>query len=193
MRTRADTPGVERADRALERRRATARRRDRRPGRWRGRRGWSGRRPRHELGAVSRVRPSLASSSSGVSPAAASASPAGRTTPRCSDLALAISPSARWASGARSPDAATEPPAAPPPGGGRGQHRAQPIGDLGARAAAAGGQDQRPQEQHGPGGVPGQRLADPGRVRADQVALQRAHLIGRDADLGQRAEPGVDP
>ncbi len=37
-----------------------------------------------------------------------------------------------------------------------------------------------------------QRIADAGRVTSEQVELQRRELIGRDGDVGQRAEAGVD-
>ena len=141
---------------------------------------------------LSRVRPSLASSASGARPARRSASAAGTTWPPVSASPSPIRPSARWASGARSPDAPTEPRAGTTGWTPAAEHLAQQVGDLGAGAGVAARQHRGAQQHHGADRVARQRRADAGRVRADQVALQLADLGRRDADLGEGAEAGVD-
>jgi hypothetical protein len=56
----------------------------------------------------------------------------------------------------------------------------------------AGRQRPRSQEHHGPHDLVGQRLADPGGVAAQHVALQLGELVGLDADGRQGPEPGRD-
>ncbi len=137
------------------------------------------------------VRPSLASSTSGAMPAFASASAAGHAHAAVLALALAHEPEREVRERreiARGADRATRGDHGMDPGG---EQLAQPRADLGPGAAAAGRQHLRAQEHHRAGRVPGQGRADPGAVRPHQVALQLGDLGGRDADLGQRAEPGV--
>ena len=48
------------------------------------------------------------------------------------------------------------------------------------------------EQHHRAHGVRRERLADAGRVAAQQVGLQPVERVGLDADLRERAEPGVD-
>ena len=64
--------------------------------------------------------------------------------------------------------------------------------DLSARAAAAAGEADHLQHHHQPDDARIERLAEPGAVRQDQVALQLLEPAGRDPGLGEQAEAGVD-
>ena len=114
--------------------------------------------------------------------------PAWSTRPRPSP----ITTSARWASGARSPDRTDA--------AARRHHRMhlvvehadQQLHHLGADAGEAHRQGVGAQQQHGPHHLGGEWLANAGRVRTHQVALQLGGLVGLDPDIGQVAEAGGD-
>ena len=100
---------------------------------------------------------------------------------------------ARWASGARSPEAPTDPCQGMTGCTPRSSSSHSRSAEQRAHAGLAGGQHRRPQQQHPAHDRAGQRLAHAGGMAAHQVALQLADGVGVDAHLGQRPEPGVDP
>ncbi len=114
------------------------------------------------------------------------ARPADQASPRPS------SGSARWASGARSPEAPTEPrdgttgctPAV--------EQLEQALEQRLAHARVAARQGVGAQQQHAAHLVLGERLAHAGGVREHQPLLQGLEVRGVDADVGEVAEAGVD-
>ena len=101
-----------------------------------------------------------------------------------------ISTSARCASGARSPEAPTEPC--------ERHHRrdvgleqfAQRLDERGPAAREPARERGRAQQQHGAHDVARRGRAHAGRVRAQQIHLQLAHLLLRDAAILEFAESG---
>ena len=97
-----------------------------------------------------------------------------------------------WASGARSPLAPTD-----PRDGTTGCTPALSIATSASSvstpdARIALGQHVRAQRHRRPHRPDRQRRPEPGRVAPQEVPLQRLERIGRDRDLGERSEPGVD-
>ena len=126
-------------------------------------------------------------------PPRASAAPAGfARRPRTSSSPWPISGSARFASGARSPDAPSEPCSGTDGISVAVQHLDHPVDDHRPHARMAERQDVRPQQQHRPRLLAGERPADGGRVRSHDAELERGGLRRIDPDVGQRAEPGGD-
>ena len=72
------------------------------------------------------------------------------------------------------------------------EHVDQPLERAAADAGEALGEDVGAQRHRRTHGADRQRLADAGRVAAQQIELERAKRIARDRRLGQRAEAGVD-
>ena len=103
-----------------------------------------------------------------------------------------ISTSARCASGARSPLAPTDPRDGTSGCTPRVEQRDQRVERLEPDAGEALRQHVRAQRHRRAHGADRQRLADAGRVAAQQVELQRFERVGRDLDVGERAEAGVD-
>ena len=68
----------------------------------------------------------------------------------------------------------------------------QPVERRAPDAGVALREHVRPQRHHRPHRARRQRLADAGRVAAQQVPLQRPQRVPRNLHLGQRAEAGVD-
>ena len=118
------------------------------------------------------------------------------------DLPLPASPKRAWpspmttcarcASGARSPDAPTE-----PCDGITGmnfgvEHGAEGFDGFGADAAEAFGERVGAEKHHRAGFGFAERRADAAGVRANEIDLELADLFGGDADGGEFAEAGVD-
>ena len=101
-------------------------------------------------------------------------------------------PSARWASGARSPDAPTEPCAGITRVDAGVEQLAQALAAQRRARRSGRARALRAQQHHAAHRVARQRRADAGRVRAHEVLLQLRDLVGRDPHLGERAEAGVD-
>jgi hypothetical protein len=97
--------------------------------------------------------------------------------------------SARWASGARSPEAPTEPFDGMHA---RVQHVRQSLGDDGAHAAIAERQRVGAQSHDDARFRLGERYREPAGVAAHQVELQAGQLVVRDAHFAELAEAGVD-
>ena len=138
------------------------------------------------------VRPSLASSTSGARPARRSASPPGRRSPSSSASPSPISTSARCASGARSPDAPTEPRDGMSGWTPRVEHLAQQLDDR--RRARPSGRARAPRRGGASSRAPRRSAAARRRRRRASgrgSAAARAISLGGDAHLGERAEPGV--
>ena len=74
----------------------------------------------------------------------------------------------------------------------RVQHRHEQVDDLDPHAGEPDRQGVRPQQEHRPHDVVGQRVADAGGMGADEVALEGRRLRGVDARIGQIAEAGGD-
>ena len=105
-----------------------------------------------------------------------------------------ISASAMWLSGARSPLAPTLPCSGTSGHDAGVEQRHERVHQL--RAHAAGGTEQHVgAEQHDARAPPsaGSGAPDAGGVAPDQVGLELVELVGRDPDVGQLAEAGVDP
>ena len=139
------------------------------------------------------ARPSLAISVTGSMPASASACAAGTGVPPGSATSPSpISTSAQCASGARSPLAPSE-----PCSGTTGVIPALSSASIvsattRAGAGAAHRERARPQQHHRPHDLGLDRRAHAGRVRAHQRALELLAPLGRDRDVGERAEAGRD-
>ena len=71
------------------------------------------------------------------------------------------------------------------------QHLAKRVDDRRTHAGEALGERVGAQQHHGAGNVFGQRFAHAGRVRAQQVDLQLADIVWRDAQIGKFADAGV--
>ena len=110
----------------------------------------------------------------------------------CSTSPSPISTSARWASGARSPDAPTEPRL----GHDRVDAAIQHLDERRERLEADAGESLRQhvgaQHHHGAHGGDVERFTHSRRVAAQQVDLQRREVVRGDPDVGQRPETGVD-
>ncbi len=128
----------------------------------------------------------------GARPACASASPPGSRSPSRNASPSPISTSARCASGARSPDAPTDPLRGDDRVDAAVEHLAQEVAHHGAHARVAEREHLRAQEHHRAHHRLRQGRADAGGVRADEVALEVADLVGADAHVGEHAEAGVD-
>ena len=97
-----------------------------------------------------------------------------------------------WASGARSPDAPTEPCA--------GTTGMTPFASMASSSASVAGphaggalrEAGELQRHHQPHDRHGHRLADAGGVREHDVALERREIGGLDAHAGELPEAGVD-
>ena len=138
--------------------------------------------------------PSLAASSSGVEPGrgaarrrAVTGSPSWPSTQPSPS-----STSAQCASGARSPEAPSE-----PCSGTHGvmswlSRSTRACGDQRPDPGAAQGERADPQQHHRPDHLARHRRADPGGVRADQRVLQLGPPLRGDERVGERAEPGGD-
>ena len=138
------------------------------------------------------ARPSFGASRTGASPARASASAPGRRPAAVCTSPSPMSTSARWASGARSPLAPTDPRLGTT-GWTRGvEHRDEQVERLEPDAGMAACQDVGAQRHHRADDGDGEEVADAGGMAAQQVDLQRVERVGRDADLGEGSEPGVD-
>ena len=103
-----------------------------------------------------------------------------------------VTASAQCASGARSPGAAQRAVLAHHRGDPGGDQRRVGPGGLQPDPGAAGGQRGQPQQHHRPHHLALHLGPGPGRVRADQAALQQHPALARDVPGGQRAEPGGD-
>ena len=136
--------------------------------------------------------PSFACSRTGVRPAAASASAPGIRAPSRNASPSPTSGSARWASGARSPLAPTDPRAGhvrDDPGVEDGEQQLDGL-DPCARVSL---RDRVRTEQHrGADDVVRVRLADPAGVAAKQAQLQLLRLVVRDRLRDEASESGVD-
>ncbi len=139
------------------------------------------------------ARPSFASSAIGASPATASAAPAGSLPSSERSSPCPISGSARFASGARSPDAPSEPCSGTDGDQLAVQHLDHAVDDQRPHAGVPERQDVRPEQEHRSGLLAGQRASDGGRVRAHDAQLERGGLGRIDPHVGQGAEPGRDP
>ena len=140
-----------------------------------------------------RARPSLASSRMGSSPARAMAGAAGSTPPSgASTSPWPISGSARFASGARSPDAPSE-----PCSGTAGidvlvEHLDHQIDQGRTHARVAEREDVRTQQEHRARLLSRERATHGGRVRAHDAVLQLGRLRGIDPYVGERSESRRD-
>ena len=101
--------------------------------------------------------------------------------------------SARFASGARSPDAPSDPCSGTDGDHVCVQHLHHQVHELGAHARVTEREDVRAEEQHRARLRAGQRAPDRGRVRTDDPVLQVRCLRGIDPHVGECAEPGGDP
>ncbi len=98
--------------------------------------------------------------------------------------------SARWARGARSPDAPTLPCEGTTGWMPRRSSSQQPLDELGPAARVAQRQRVGAQQQHGTDDVGRKRLADAGGVAEQQALLQLACTLRWHERRGQRAEAG---
>ena len=148
--------------------------------------------------------PSFASRTSGSRPTSRSATSAGTCCPPSSTRPRPMSGSARWASGARSPDAPTEPCSGTTGWMPRVEEREQPVDDERPAAAVAERERVRPEQEHRPddlaraaarrrpprgssGGSPGAAPRPPGGIEPGRQGAEP----GRDAvdDLARGDEP----
>ncbi len=136
--------------------------------------------------------PSFASSVTGARPARRSASAPARRSPRNSASPSPMMTSAMCASGARSPDAPSDPwhgTTGWTPRSSMSSSRRR-VCEADARMPLC--QRVRADQHHGAHDRPFQRLAYAHRMRHHDVALQLAHLVGRDHPVLERAEAGRD-
>ena len=140
------------------------------------------------------ARPSLAASVDRLQPGrrAARRPPASAAPSLPSTQPSPSSTSAQCASGARSPEAPSE-----PCSGTHGvmswlSRSTSACGDQRPYAGVAQGQRADPQQHHRPHHLARHRRADAGGVRADQRVLQLGPALGGDERVGQRAEAGGD-
>ena len=136
--------------------------------------------------------PSLAARATGRRRADLSAAAAGLSRPRTRTRPSPMSPSARCASGARSPEAPTE-----PCDGMTGRTSAASMREQGfdrrdADARVAAGERVGAQGDHRAHRRVRKRRADAGAVAPDQVALQALELGPRNRHVGELPEPGRD-
>ncbi len=103
-----------------------------------------------------------------------------------------VSGRARWASGARSPEAPTEPCEGTMGWIPRRRRSQNSVDDDGAATGVAQGQSVGPQQHHGPNDVSREWFADSDRVRDEQVLLESSRVGGIDEGGGQVAETGGD-
>ena len=75
---------------------------------------------------------------------------------------------------------------------GRVEHADEQLDDVDADAGEPDRERVGTQQEHRAHDLVGQRVADAGRVRADQVALQLGGLVRLDAHVGEVAEAGRD-
>ena len=136
--------------------------------------------------------PSFASSRNGSSPTRASASSPGSRSPSTNASPSPTSGSARCASGARSPDAPTEPRLGTTGTTPRFRHSSS-SSTVSIRAPEVPfGQRVRPQQHRRADDLVVVRLADAARVRTEQAELQLLGQLFRDGTRDEAAEPGVD-
>ena len=100
--------------------------------------------------------------------------------------------SARWASGARSPDAPTLPCDGHPWRHAAREQFADRVDSDRAHAGKSLGERIGAQQHHGAGFGDGKRVADAHGVRAYQVDLQFADLVAGDAHVAEFADAGGD-
>ena len=72
------------------------------------------------------------------------------------------------------------------------QHLDQQLRKNRPHSARVAYEDIRPQQHHRPDGIGRKRFTNPGRMTADEVELQLASLVRRDAHVGEFPKAGVD-
>ena len=137
---------------------------------------------------LSSASPSLGWSSSGSRPRSRNATSAGTTWPLTSTWPRPMSGSARWASGARSPDAPTEPCSGHDRVDARLEQRADRVDEQRPAARVAERERVGPQQQHRADDLARERRADARRVRDEQVLLEAGGVLGRDERRREVAE-----
>ena len=140
------------------------------------------------------ARPSFSASTTGSMPAAASASAADASAPSAVRTCALAGHRERAVRERRQVTRAAQRPVLAHHRGDAGGDQAR-VGPrrLRAHPGPAGGQRGQPQQHHRPHHLPLHLGPGPGRVRADQAALQQHPALARDVPGGQRAEPGGDP
>ena len=136
--------------------------------------------------------PSFAASTIGSRPERASASAPGSRSPSTHASPSPTSGSARWASGARSPDAPTEPRARHVRDEAAVQAVDQELDGLDPRAGVALGERVRAQQHRRAHDLVGVGLADAAGVAPQQAQLQLRGLLLRDRLRDEAAEARVD-
>ena len=197
MRADAPAPARRRAGRGRAGPRPTARRRRRRPGPAASA-SWIENASRACIGSVplTRDRPSLGASSSGLDLVLGEHLAAGRPrgpSPGPRSRPSPISGWARCASWARSPEAPTDPLPGTTGSRPRSSSWSSRRGSSVRTPGVAGGQRSGPQQQDRPHRGVVERLPGPGRVRHDDRALQPGQVLLPHRRVGERAEPGIDP
>ena len=99
---------------------------------------------------------------------------------------------ARWASGARSPLAPTEPFSGTDRMNSSIEQADQHLDDFSANSTEALGEDICAQQQHGPDFGFRQRPAQSAGMASHQIHLQFRKTVARNADVRELAETGVD-
>ena len=141
---------------------------------------------------LSSASPSLGRSAIGSRPASASAAAAGAMRPPRRTSPTPIIAAAIWASGARSPDAPTDPCAGTTGVNAASEHRLDEAKRPRLDARGALGEAAELQRHHQPRRRDRGGFADAGRVRQDDVALKLREIGRLDAHAGEFAEAGVD-
>ena len=141
-----------------------------------------------------RLRPSLASSERGASPAARRAGPLGSRRPSSAEqLALAHHREHQVRGRGQVAGRSQRAPRGHPRHDVGVDAGRQMLGDLQAHAGVAARHRVEADDHGGAHDLAGERLAQAHGVAADQVLLQLADLVDRDVRGGQQAEAGGDP
>ena len=141
---------------------------------------------------LSSASPSFGPSTIGASPACSSACSAGRRSPCTNASPTPIIAAVMCASGARSPDAPTDPCAGTTGTTSRASIACEQLQGLRPDARGALRQAGQLERHHQPGDRPRHRLADAGGMGQHDVALQGCRSLRVDAHAGELAEAGVD-
>jgi len=137
-------------------------------------------------------RPSFASRRVGSSPTRVSASNPGSRSLSTNASPSPTSGSARWASGARSPEAPTEPRLGTTGSTPRSSSREQ-LDRLDARTGVSLCKRVGPQQHRRAHDLVGIRLADTARMGAEQTQLELSGQLFRDRAVDETAEPVLTP